>query len=370
MLMKKLYLIIALISLTLLSRAQVYDIYVSDAGNFSNPPWQILKYDENGQNPQVFINSNLAWPQDIVFLEDKNEVLVSNLNTGRITRYNATTGQYINDFATGIAGPTRMEIGPDSLLYVLQWNGNGNVLRYKRDGTAMGQFTIVGVNKSIGIAWDTSGNLYVSSYTEKYIRKYDTAGADLGKFIDTNLVGPTNIWFDVNGDLMVVDYNAGIIKRFNTNGTFISNFIMGLAAPEGIDFLPNGNILLGNGNTSAVKEYTIGGVFVKDIVPSGSGGLMKPNAVVLREVLPLGAAKIYPEKVQLQPTIGSKFYLSAGEVKVEDIQVFDSTGRMVKKGKLQEALIWDASGMAEGIYIIEMRLSDNRKISHKVMVKN
>ena len=47
-------------------------IYVSDAGNFNKPPWQILKYDENGQNSKVFISEDqgLDWPQDIVFLED------------------------------------------------------------------------------------------------------------------------------------------------------------------------------------------------------------------------------------------------------------------------------------------------------------
>jgi len=54
-------------------------------------------------------------------------VLISNLNTGRITKYNSSTGEYIGDFATGIAGPTRMKIGADSLLYVLQWSGNGKV---------------------------------------------------------------------------------------------------------------------------------------------------------------------------------------------------------------------------------------------------
>ncbi len=46
---------------------QDFDIYVSDAGNFNNPPWQILKFDQNGEHPEVFIQQNLAWPQDILF---------------------------------------------------------------------------------------------------------------------------------------------------------------------------------------------------------------------------------------------------------------------------------------------------------------
>ena len=94
---------------------------------FQSPPWKILKFDENGENPETFIDTNLAWPQDIVFLEDQQVVLISNLNSGKITKYNSSTGEYIEDFATGIGGPTRMKIGADSLLYVLQWSGNGKV---------------------------------------------------------------------------------------------------------------------------------------------------------------------------------------------------------------------------------------------------
>jgi hypothetical protein len=110
--MKNLFKLCALVILLLSTSAfcQITEIYVSDANNFS-PPWKILKYDENGENPQTFINTNLAWPQDIVFLEDQHVVLISNLNSGRITKYNSSTGDYIENFATGISGPTRMKIG-------------------------------------------------------------------------------------------------------------------------------------------------------------------------------------------------------------------------------------------------------------------
>src|SRR5690606_29602664 len=85
--------------------AQEFDIYVSDAGNFQNPPWQVLKYDGNGDNPEVFIDSNLAWPQDLLFIEGQDVVLVSNLNSGTINRHDADTGDFIDSFATGLAGP-------------------------------------------------------------------------------------------------------------------------------------------------------------------------------------------------------------------------------------------------------------------------
>ena len=262
---------------------QGLEIYVSDAGNFSNPPWKILKFDENGENPEMFIDTVLAWPQDIVFLEDQQVVLISNLNSGRITKYNSSTGDYIGNFATGIAGPTRMKIGEDSLLYVLQWSGNGKVRRYQLDGTYVGEFTSVGVPQSIGLDWDSNGNLYVSSYSGDNIRKFDPSGNDLGLFVTSNLLGPTNIWFDDNGDLLVSDYDGTAVKRFNSSGVFQNNFATGLSQSEGVDFFSNGNILIGNGATHSVKMFDSNGVYIEDFIPSGSGGLMTPNAVVIRK---------------------------------------------------------------------------------------
>ncbi|MCB0402044.1 MAG: hypothetical protein KDD41_08170 [Flavobacteriales bacterium] len=264
---------------------QDYDIYVSDAGNFNKPPWQILKFDANGSNPEVFIDSNsvLNWPQDILFLEESDVVLISNLGSGAITRHDATTGAYLSDFATGIGGPTRFKIGPDGLLYVLQWVGDGKVKRYRLDGTFVDDFTETGVASSIGLDWDQAGNLYVSSYKKDLVQKYSPEGKDLGAFIDSNLAGPTNIWFDTNGDLLVSDYDATAIKRFDKAGNYMGEFLTGTGHSEGVAYLPDGNILIGNGSTSSVKLFDASGKFIKDLISSGSANLLNPNAVVIRK---------------------------------------------------------------------------------------
>ncbi len=259
-------------------------IYVSDAGNWSSPPWQILKYDADGSNPEVFISDSLAWPQDIVFIEDSSFVLISNLNSGKINRHDANTGNFLSTFASGLSGPTRMEIGPDGYLYVLQWNSNYKVLRFSLAGDYIDEFTTIGVPQSIGMVWDDENNLFVSSFSQKHIRKFDPAGNDLGLFIDTDLAGPTNIWFDNHGDMLVADYSGGAIKRFDSDGNFVSDYITGLSESEGIDTLANGNLLVGNGGTASVKLYDNDGAFIDDIIAVGSGGLIRPNAVVLRTV--------------------------------------------------------------------------------------
>ncbi len=143
-------------------------------------------------------------------------------------------------------------------------------------------FTSVGVSNSIGMDWDSAGNMYVSSYTLRQVRKFDASGADAGLFINTNLVGPTNIWFDSNGDLLVLDFDGGAVKRFDSSGVYQGIFIQGLGQTEGYAYLPNGNLLIGNGATSAVKMYDPNGMFIRDLVPSRAGNLKTPNAVVIR----------------------------------------------------------------------------------------
>jgi len=360
--------------------SQTIEIYVSDANNFS-PPWKILKFDENGKNPETFITSNLAWPQDIVFLEEQQVVLVSNLNSGKITRYNSSTGEYINDFATGIGGPTRMKIGADSLLYVLQWSGNGKVRRYELDGTFVGEFTSAGVFQSIGIDWDSDGNLYVSSYSGDLVRKFDTNGNDLGVFVNTNLLGPTNIWFDDNDDLLILDYNGTAVKRYDTTGTFVSNFINGLGQSEGIDFFPNGNILIGNGATSSVKMYDSNGNYIEDLILSGSGGLTTPNAVVIREVnlsSVSGDDDIITNSFLLEQNYPNPFNpttLISYQLPVSSevtLKVYNTLGKEITTLVSEELAVgshkveFDASELPSGIYFYQ--LIANKYIETKKMI--
>lgn len=268
------------------SSAPRTEIWVSDIGNGPNPQYQILRYDEDGSNPVVFTTQDLARPQDIVFLEDENQVLVSNLASGNINRYNINTGAFIGTFATAISLPTRMKIGPDNLLYVLQYGDNRKVLRYQLDGTFVDEFTKVGMTQSIGLDWDTAGNLYVSSYNSQngLVRKFDQDGNDMGEFISSNLDGPTNIWFNAAGDFMGLDWFSGLVVRFDSDGNFISNVTTGLSQPEGVAIFPNGDYLIGNGGTGSVIMYDSENNYISDLITRSSSTIIHPNAVVLRKV--------------------------------------------------------------------------------------
>jgi sugar lactone lactonase YvrE len=343
-------------------------IYVSDANNFNIGPWQILKFDVDGQNPSVFIDENLNWPQDILFFEDSNIVLISNLGSNSIDKFNATTGEYISEFASGISGPTRMKIGSDSLLYVLQWGGNGKVKRYEMDGSFVDDFTSVGVAQSIGIDWDNDGNLYVSSYTGDIVRKFDSEGMDQGIFVNTELTGPTNIWFDENGDLLVIDYDGTAVKRFDPEGNYVDDFISGLYHAEGVAFFSNGDILIGNGASSSLKLFDSEGNYIEDLVAAASGNLATPNAIVIIEEEANGISdRKKLGKTLVRPNIGNRFYIDQTQSEaIKSVKVLDLSGHCIE---VLNGFEWAAENFSEGIYIIQIEFLDSRIISEKVLLK-
>ncbi|MGK7296245.1 MAG: Vgb family protein [Candidatus Wenzhouxiangella sp. M2_3B_020] len=259
------------------------EVYVSDAANFNLGPWKILRFDAHGENGEAFITSNLGWPQDLVFLEDQGVVLVSNLTTNRINRHDIETGEFIDQFASVPGGPTRMSIGPDGLIYVLQWRNNGPVLRFELDGTPLGAFTSRGVPQSLGLDWDAQGRLYIASFNGASVHRFDVDGRDLGLFIASNLTAPSNIWFGDGGDLFVNDFQGGAIRRFSSDGVFKGNFVSGLSQPEGMAELSDGTLLIGNGGTSSVLRFDETGASLDVFVESGTLGLFRPNAVVTRD---------------------------------------------------------------------------------------
>ncbi len=338
--------------------AQNLEIYVSDAnGN------QIYKYDENGDNGVVFIDSGeLNWPQDILFLEHLNEVLISSLNSGRITRHAISTGAYLGDFANGLPGPTRMEIGPDSLIYIIFWQSNSPVKRYEFDGTFVDDFTNTGNPLGIGFAFDDSLNFYTSSYGQgqnppPYVRKYDAAGQQIGAFVSpSDLNGPVNIWFDKNGSkaLWVLDYNAGNIKEFDSLGAYQGILSAGLNFPEGVAFFPDNSFLIGNGGTGAVKHFDASGTFIEDLVLPNAAGLIRPNAVRIREAGNVGLTPNASDSQTFifQNTAGTSFKIAPKAAERFDaIRLIDASGNLVTTIDVQQA-VWTADSNASGIYFV------------------
>lgn len=260
-------------------------IYVSDVGVERKGPFKIKKYDISGNYITDYITTNLSRPQDIVFIENKGEALISNLGSGSITRHDINTGEFKSIFAAELQGPTRIDIGPDGLLYVLQWDG-GPVKRFNLNGVFIDDFTSVSITRAIGMAWDSNNNFYVSSWANGengFVEKFNSKGIFLERLISDNLRGPTDIWMDENDDLYVNDWTDNNIKRFRLDGAFLGVFALGIQNPEGVAFLEDGSIIVGSAQSRSVLKYDSNGKYKGNIIHPESGRLFTPNAVVLRE---------------------------------------------------------------------------------------
>lgn len=332
-----LFLVSAILILSgILSAQTSYDVYVSSRGTNA-----VKKYDMSGNYLGDFVSAGfggLASTEDILFHPD-GSVLVTGFGNTSIKRYDGISGNYLGDFSTGytLAAPSKMSIGPDSLIYVTQWGTAQNkVVRFTLDGDFHDEFTSIGAPKGLGHVWDDQKNFYIALFGtggDGTIHHFDSIGNDLGTFINTEIIqGPTSIWFDADGSMLVEDWTLGKVFRFDATGAYLEEFLSGMTSPEGIAFLPGGDLLIGDWGQDAVHLFSPEGENL-GYFTSGNG-LLDPNSVKVRAttVTSNGNNIAAGNTVTIFPTLSSgPFYIEFDIQRKEQIRirVFDLQGRAV-----------------------------------------
>ncbi len=202
-------------------------------------------------------------------------LFVSSCYTSDVKRYNATTGAFIDNFASsnGLAGSQGMAFGPDGNLCVSSFN-TAEVKRYH--GTTGAFIDSVGAGSGLaqpaGLTFGSDGNLYVSSVFTAQVKRFNgITGAFMGNFVPTGSGGlyePAGLVFGPDGSLYVSGFYYGNVFRYNgTTGAFIDNLVPansgGLSGATYVIF------------SSDVKRYDgKTGTFKSIFVSTGSGGLV------------------------------------------------------------------------------------------------
>jgi len=291
------FLVLCAILLIPLKFAFAQDLFVS---NYS--PSGILRFDGHTGTPinlVVCADTLSAVPTGVAVGPD-GDLYVANTSAGQVLRFDSVTGAYKGVFAqldhsnlpAGVVAATNVLdilFGPDGNLYAC-YDGSttsltppGCIVRFSgTTGAVIDAFVPTGsggLTDPRGLAFDASGDLYVSSDGGHQILRYSgSTGALLGVFVPNGPnepEGPSQLRFGPDGNLYVACFYGNCVREYNgSTGEFISVFGQGvLSSPVGLGFGPDGKLYVSSSDYGSVKKINVATGDVTDFVPHGSNGL-------------------------------------------------------------------------------------------------
>jgi DNA-binding beta-propeller fold protein YncE len=216
--------------------------------------------------------------------------------SGALDRFNSA-GSFQNQISGTFSGPQDAAVdssgtGSDGNVYLTD-TGNNLVLAFDSSGAAVSSFSGDGVldgsgipaalnpdgafSSPCGLAVDqATGNLYVADSGHNRIWVFDSSGAYLDRIADSILQGPCGLAFDSTGDLYVRNSSSSNVVKFDKVGATDFNYTGSVldsnnATDIAVD-TSNDHVYVDNG--SAATEYDASGTQVSAFGSfSGSNGI-------------------------------------------------------------------------------------------------
>ena len=177
-------------------------------------------------------------------------------------------------------------------LYVVDAN-NYRIQKFTLNGAFVATISPQ-LNAPFGAAVDPSGNLYVADTNNHRILKFSSNGSALGQIGfsgsgNGQLNTPFGVATDSSGNLYVADTNNHRIQKFNSSGSYLSQFgSMGSGngqfnRPAALAVDSSGNLYVADGLNNRIQKFTSAGVYLTQWggFGSGDGQLRTPLALAL-----------------------------------------------------------------------------------------
>jgi glucose/arabinose dehydrogenase len=209
----------------------------------------------------------------------------------------------VTPFGSGTSGPVGLAFDTSGNLFVANGNlggGDGFITEYAANGSAT-PFAI-GLNDPNGLAFNSAGILFESDYANGNIYDYTTAGVQ--STFATGLNDAIGLAFNPAGNLFVADAGTGNVYEYI--GTTRITVATGLNNPWGVAFDGAGNLFVSDQNTGNIYELmNNNGSFSTPTVYYS--GLNDPNGITFDSsgnlwVSVFGAGAV--EEITTQKTIG------------------------------------------------------------------
>ena len=229
--------------------------------------------------------SSVGSPRGLAF-DTNGNLFVSNQDDEYINK--VTPDGTVSVFQTGVSSPEGVYVDLSDNVYV---NSYGDVKKIAPDGTVMATYT--GFNGAFGLQVTSAGIIYVAEMYTGAIKKID--GGVVSTFA-SGLSNPAGIAFDGSGNLYVSEQiNSGTIRKISSTGV-VTTFATGLTYPYGLAFDTSGNLYVAERyNTRAIIRITPGGVKTTYITLANnpqyltftsSGNLYVSNDYLISKIVP------------------------------------------------------------------------------------
>lgn len=225
---------------------------------------KVQTYDSNGTFLGTFVNGPVT--TEAVAFDPAGNVYVLGASAGVVEKY-SPTGTDLGVYASlNLNSPIAMAFDSGGNLFVSNFLGGGNVIKFGPGGAPSTIFGDAGTNAH-GLVLDGAGNVYVSDYGGNRVVKF-TPGGILSVFASTSR--PTGLVFDQAGNLYVANSTANQVTKFSSTGTNLGIFAnANINSPDGLAFDSAGNFYVANAGNNTVTRYSSTGAFHSVFVSTG-----------------------------------------------------------------------------------------------------
>lgn len=152
-------------------------------------------------------------------------------------------GTFVREIALSGFGVSRMDFGPDGLLYVVR---SFRVDAISPDGTLAASFDVGGTLDPGGLAFGPSGHLCVTDFNTDSVLELDASGNVVRTIgAGSGMGGPQDLAFGADGHLYVASFTDSKIYEFDPTGEKVRTWDGGgaLASLRSVEFDAAGGLL-------------------------------------------------------------------------------------------------------------------------------
>ncbi len=213
---------------------------------------------------------------------DSGGLLTAGVNNGAIQKSTATGNVTVFvPRGAGLDNVRGIAFDTSGNLYVAndnEFGGMGGISKVSPSGTVSSFGSPL--STLYGLTIDGSGNLYTANVSSGVIYKLNPAG--VVTTFATVTGGPIDLAVASNGDVFTANYGNGTISRISPAGNVSSFVSVGLGSPYGITFDIFGNLLVGDFGTGSINKITPEGmvsVFATGLPAGIKSMVFAPSAI-------------------------------------------------------------------------------------------